>query len=172
MATRPPGTEVTWAKFCRSFRKAQVPDGVVAQKKREFRALHQGNRTVTEYLHEFNRLARYAPEDVRTDAEKQEKFMAGLDDELTNQLISGEYADFERLVDKAIRQEDQRNKMDRKRKAAQFRAHQGSHQRLRFTPGQQGGPTTMIVRQHRPFNLSHPKNPKFINCCLIGNFRN
>ena len=63
MATRPPGTEVTWAEFCRSFRKAQVPDGVVAQKKREFRALHQGNRTVTEYLHEFNRLARYAPED-------------------------------------------------------------------------------------------------------------
>nr|AAX95496.1 Retrotransposon gag protein, putative [Oryza sativa Japonica Group]AAX96716.1 retrotransposon protein, putative, Ty3-gypsy sub-class [Oryza sativa Japonica Group]ABA93039.1 retrotransposon protein, putative, Ty3-gypsy subclass [Oryza sativa Japonica Group] len=95
MATRPPGTEVTWAEFCRSFRKAQVPDGVVAQKKREFRALHQGNRTVTEYLHEFNRLARYAPEDVRTDAEKQEKFLAGLDDELTNQLISGDYADFE-----------------------------------------------------------------------------
>jgi hypothetical protein len=155
MATRPPGTEVTWAEFCRSFRKAQVPDGVVAQKKREFRALHQGNRTVTEYLHEFNRLARYAPEDVRTDAEKQEKFMAGLDDELTNQLISGDYADFERLVDKAIRQEDQRNKMDRKRKAAQFRSNQGNHQRPRFTPGQQGGPTTMIVRQHRPFNSSN-----------------
>nr|CAH65959.1 OSIGBa0113D21.4 [Oryza sativa] len=75
MATRPPGTEVTWAEFCRSFRKAQS-----------------------------YRLARYAPEDVRTDAEKQEKFMAGLDDELTNQLISGDYADFERLVDKAIPQ--------------------------------------------------------------------
>nr|ABA93462.1 retrotransposon protein, putative, Ty3-gypsy subclass [Oryza sativa Japonica Group] len=155
MATRPPGTEVTWAEFCRSFRKAQVPDGVVAQEKREFRALHQGNRTMTEYLHEFNRLARYAPEDVRTDAEKQEKFMAGLDDELTNQLISGDYADFERLVDKAIRQEDQRNKMDRKRKAAQFRAPQGSHQRPRFASGQQGGPTTMIVRQYRPFNPSN-----------------
>nr|AAQ56348.1 putative reverse transcriptase [Oryza sativa Japonica Group] len=69
MATRSPGTEVTWAEFCRSFRNAQVPDGVVAQKKTEFRAIHQGNRTVTEYLPEFNRLARYAPEDVRTDAE-------------------------------------------------------------------------------------------------------
>nr|ABA98317.1 retrotransposon protein, putative, Ty3-gypsy subclass [Oryza sativa Japonica Group] len=97
VATRPPGTEVTWVKFCRSFKKAQVPDGVVAQKKRKFRALNQGNRTVTEYLHEFNRLARYASEDVRTDAEKQEKFLSGLDDELTNQLISGDYADFEKL---------------------------------------------------------------------------
>nr|ABA97824.1 retrotransposon protein, putative, Ty3-gypsy subclass [Oryza sativa Japonica Group] len=68
---------------------------IVAQKKREFRALHQGNRTVSEYLHEFNHLARYAPEDVRTDVEKQEKFLAGLDDELTNQLISRDYANFE-----------------------------------------------------------------------------
>nr|ABA97518.1 retrotransposon protein, putative, Ty3-gypsy subclass [Oryza sativa Japonica Group] len=116
MATRPPGAEVTWAEFCRSFRKAQ---------------------------------------DVRTDAEKHEKFMAGLDDELTNQLISGDYADFERLVDKAICQEDQRNKMDRKRMAAQLRSNQGNQQRPRFTTGQQGGPTTMIVRQHRPFKSSN-----------------
>lgn len=43
---------------------------------------------------------------MRTDAERREKFLAGLDDELTNQLISGDYADFERLVGKAIRQED------------------------------------------------------------------
>ena len=47
MATRPPGTDVTWAEFYRSFKKAQVPDGLVAQKKREFRALNQGSKTVT-----------------------------------------------------------------------------------------------------------------------------
>jgi hypothetical protein len=81
-------------------------------------------------LHEFNRLARYAPEDVRTDAEKQEKFLFGLDDELTNQLISRVYEDFEKLVDKAIRQEEQRNKMDCKRKAAQFRTPPGNNQKL------------------------------------------
>ncbi len=57
-------------------------------------------------MHEFSRLAHYAPENVRTDAERREKFLAGLDNELTNQLISGDYADFERLVGKAIRQED------------------------------------------------------------------
>ncbi len=33
MATRPPGTEVTWAEFYRSFRKVQVPEGVVAQRR-------------------------------------------------------------------------------------------------------------------------------------------
>ncbi len=90
----------------------------MAQRKREFHALQQGTMSVTEYLHEFNRLACYAPEDVRTDAEKQEKFLFGLDDELTYQQISGVYEDFEKLVDQAIRQEEQRNKMDRIRKAA------------------------------------------------------
>nr|XP_015611176.1 uncharacterized protein LOC107278850 [Oryza sativa Japonica Group] len=102
MATRPAATEVTWVEFCRSFRKAQVPEGIVAQNKREFHSLQQGTRTVTEYLHEFNRLARYAPEDVHTDAERQDMFLFGLDDELTNQLISRDYEDFEKLVDKAI----------------------------------------------------------------------
>ncbi|XP_066159624.1 uncharacterized protein [Oryza sativa Japonica Group] len=111
--------------------------------------------SVTEYLHEFNRLARYAPEDVRSDTEKQEKFLFGLDDELTNQLISGVYEDFEKLVDKAIRQEEQRNKMDRKRKAAQISFPQGNNQKPRFMTGQLGGPSTLIVCQHRPY---HPSN--------------
>jgi hypothetical protein len=55
---------------------------------------------------------------VRTDAVRQEKFMFGLNDELTNQVIYGDYTDFEKLFDKLICQEDQRNQMDRKRKGA------------------------------------------------------
>ncbi|XP_066164587.1 uncharacterized protein [Oryza sativa Japonica Group] len=152
MVTRPAGTEVTWIEFCQSFNKAQVPEGIVAQKKREFRSLQQGTRTVIEYLHEFNRLTRYAPEDVRTDAERQEKFLSGLDDELTNQLISQHYEDFQKLVDKAIRQEEQCNKMNRKRKAVQFRTSQGISQKPRLTMGHQGGPSTMIIQQHRPYH--------------------
>nr|AAO37503.1 retrotransposon protein, putative, Ty3-gypsy sub-class [Oryza sativa Japonica Group] len=152
MVTRPAGAEVTWTEFRHSFNKAQVPEGIVAQKKREFRSLQQGTRTVIEYLHEFNLLARYAPEDVRTDAERQEKFLSGLDDELTNQLISRDYEDFEKLVDKAIRQEEHCNKINRKRKAAQFRTPQGKSQKPRFTMGHHGGPSTMIIRQYRPYH--------------------
>ncbi len=131
----------------------------MAQKKREFRSLQQGTRTVIEYLHEFNRLAHYAPEDVRTDAERQEKFLSGLDDELTNQLISKDYEDLEKLVDKAIRQEEQCNKMNRKRKPAQLRTSQGISQKLPFTMGHQGGPSSMIIWQHRPYHPgSYSKN--------------
>uniref|UniRef100_J3KVE0 CCHC-type domain-containing protein n=1 Tax=Oryza brachyantha TaxID=4533 RepID=J3KVE0_ORYBR len=135
------------------FSKSHVPDRIVAQKKREFRDLQQGDMTVTEYLHEFNRLARYAPEDVRTDAERQEKIPEGLGDDLTKQLISRDFADFEKLVDKAICQEDQCNQMDRKRKAEQVNIGKNQKPRLHFV--QQQGSPTLIVRQHRPFSPSN-----------------
>ena len=35
----------------------------------------------------FSKLARYAPDDVATDAAKQEKFLEGLNDELSMQLM-------------------------------------------------------------------------------------
>ena len=53
-------------------------------KKREFRNLRQGNRTVGQYVDAFSR---YAPDDVATDAAKQEKFMEGLNDEMSMQLM-------------------------------------------------------------------------------------
>ena len=52
-------------------------------KKREFRNLCQGNHTMGRYMDEFSKLARYALDDVATDAAKQEKFMEGLNDELS-----------------------------------------------------------------------------------------
>ena len=51
-------------------------------KKKEFCNLRQGNRSVGEYVDEFSKLARYAPDDIATDAAKQEKFLEGLNDEL------------------------------------------------------------------------------------------
>ena len=56
-------------------------------KKREFRNLRQGGRTVGQYVEEFSKLARYAPDDVATDAAKQEMFLEGLNDELSMQLM-------------------------------------------------------------------------------------
>ena len=52
-------------------------------KKREFRNLRQGNRTVAQYVDDFSMLARYAPGDVADDAAKQENFLEGLNDELS-----------------------------------------------------------------------------------------
>ena len=63
-------------------------------KKKEFRSLRQGGRTVAEYVEDFNKLARYAPNDVSTDATMQEKFLEGLNDELGVQLTVATFANY------------------------------------------------------------------------------
>nr|ABA92080.1 retrotransposon protein, putative, Ty3-gypsy subclass [Oryza sativa Japonica Group] len=114
---------ITWLEFTAAFRKTHIPSGVVSLKKREFRSLTQGSRSVTEYLHEFNRLAHYAPE--------------------------------EKLVDKAIRQEDKYNRMEqKKRRIAQFKTQQGNNQKPRLTLGPQSMPqggSSSVVRPQRQF---------------------
>ena len=71
-------------------------------KKREFRNLRQGNRTVGQYVDEFSKLARYAPDDVATDAAKQEKFMERLNYELSMQLMVATFTNYQELVDSAL----------------------------------------------------------------------
>ena len=56
-------------------------------KKHEFCNLRQGGRTVDQYVDDFTKLARYAPDDIATDAAKKEKFLEGLNDELSMQLM-------------------------------------------------------------------------------------
>ena len=71
-------------------------------KKREFRNLRQGGRTVGQYVDDFSKLARYAPDDVATDAAKQEKFLEGLNDELSMQLMVATFNNYHELVDRAL----------------------------------------------------------------------
>ena len=68
-ATYPIDT-VTWDQFQQAFRIAHVSTGAMAMKKREFRNLRQGGRTVGQYVDDFSKLARYAPDDIATDAAK------------------------------------------------------------------------------------------------------
>ena len=68
---------------------------MITLKKKEFRSLRQGNRSVSEYLHKFNQLTRYAPEDVAKDEDRQERFFEGLNDELSVHLISQDFTNFQ-----------------------------------------------------------------------------
>ena len=61
---------VTWDQFQLAFRTAHVLAGAMSLKKREFHNLRQGGRSVAEYVEEFNKLSRYAPGGVATNAAK------------------------------------------------------------------------------------------------------
>ena len=59
--TYPEGTPITWNRFTTAFWGNYIPLGVVEMKIGEFMKLSQGTKTMKEYLHAFNSLARYAP---------------------------------------------------------------------------------------------------------------
>ena len=85
---------VTWDQFQQPFRTTHVSAGAMSMKKREFRNLRQGGRTVGQYVDDFSKLAHYDPDDVATDAAKQEKFLEGLNDELSMQLMMATFNNY------------------------------------------------------------------------------
>ena len=101
----PAGTVTTWIEFQAAFRAHHIPQGLMDQKKKEFRNLTRGKKTVDEYQREFLNLSRYAEDDVSTDMRKQDKFCEGLDPVLKHALSLHEYTDFPTLINKAIQAE-------------------------------------------------------------------
>ena len=65
-----PIANVTWEQFQQEFHTAHISAGAMSMKKHEFHNLRQGNHTVGQYVDEFSKLARYAPDDVARDAAK------------------------------------------------------------------------------------------------------
>lgn len=72
------------------------------RKREEFYAFTQGKLTVDAYSREFGNLARYATEEVSTDAKKQARFRKGLSPELRHDLRLHECTSFQALVNKVI----------------------------------------------------------------------
>src|SRR3954467_6539727 len=103
---RPAGPPTTWNEFCTAFREHHIPKGLMDRKLEEFCNLTQGRRTVDEFSREFNRLARYATEEVSTDAKKKERFRRGLNYGLLRELNLHDFATFQVPVTKSIKAED------------------------------------------------------------------
>ena len=77
-------------------------------------------------MEEFNKLSRYALDDVATDAAKQEKFMEGLNDEMSMQLMVATFNNYQELVDRALMIERKHQQIEsRKRKYGQGKYNSG-----------------------------------------------
>ena len=113
-----PIATITWAQLQAGFHATHVSAGAMSKKKKEFRSLRHGGRTMNAYVEEINNLARYAPNDVNTNAARQEKFLEGLNDELSIQLMVATFNNCQELIDKAIVLEGKFQQVEnRKRKA-------------------------------------------------------
>src|SRR3954466_4372673 len=118
VAMQPNGHVVTWQEFCVAFRGYLILDELMERKKEEFCNLTQGEMTIHEYVREFNRLARYAQDEITTDARKQARFRKGLSPILRHDLNPIEFATFEDLVNRSFRAEHGNEVFEESRKHA------------------------------------------------------
>src|SRR3954462_11995470 len=88
------------------------------RKKEEVCNLTQGEMSIHEYVREFNRLARYAQDEITTDARKQAMFRKGLIPILHHDLNLLEFATFEDLVNRSFRAEHGNEVFEESRKHA------------------------------------------------------
>src|SRR3954462_526520 len=105
VAMQPDGHVVTWQQFRDAFRGYHILDEMMERKKEEFCNLTQGDRSIHEYMTEFNHLARYAQEEISTDARKQARFRKGLNPVIRHDLNLHEFVNFEDLVNRSFRAE-------------------------------------------------------------------
>ena len=68
----------------------------------KFMSLTQGTKTLTEYLHAFNNLSRYAIEFVDTDAKKIASFKRGLSSKLMKTLANNKSPTFNEFISHAL----------------------------------------------------------------------
>ncbi|KAK1606675.1 hypothetical protein QYE76_030348 [Lolium multiflorum] len=99
VAVHPPDKVFTWEEFKKKFRDAHVPESVVELKKREFDELRQNTAPIMQYVRDFNRLSRYAPEDVDTEEKRKKRFMKGMNPYMKMQLRLARTAEFQELID-------------------------------------------------------------------------
>nr|ABA94837.1 retrotransposon protein, putative, Ty3-gypsy subclass [Oryza sativa Japonica Group] len=124
----PEPTNIAWDEFATAFRAAHVPESTIDMKKEEFNRLKQGNSSVNEYLSMFNKLARYAPEEVDTDKKKIRKFLKGIAVGMRLQLLAHDFPTFQHMINKALLLEDARKEATEEYKKRKSN-HQGNSSR-------------------------------------------
>jgi hypothetical protein len=115
--------------------------------------------TVTEYRDRFLQLARYAPDEVANDGDKQERFREGLDDHLEYAFMNHRFDNFNQLVDAALNTECKRREIeDKKRKMAP--AATGSNTRPRYQYPQQQQQHQRQIQQYQQRQQQYPPRPQ------------
>ena len=104
-AMLPAGQITTWRDFTEAFREHHIPRALIDHKREEFCSFTQGKLPVDAYSREFGNLARYATEEVSTDAKKQVRFRKGLNPKLRRDLHLHHCDTFQALVNKDINAE-------------------------------------------------------------------
>nr|XP_051221528.1 uncharacterized protein LOC127339754 [Lolium perenne] len=111
-----PDAIITWDEFQLLFKRHHIPDSIMERKREEFCNLSQGSNTVLVYRDAFLKLARYAGDEVSTDAKKQAMFRKCLNPEIKYAILLVKCNTFEELVNTALQEEYGRAMLEESRK--------------------------------------------------------
>ena len=107
--------EVDWAGFKVLFYEKYFPESTKDKILSQILALQQGNRTVSEYEAEFNRLVKFTPEGIKdNERTKMQKFRDGMNLDLQLDVRGCDVTTLGALVNKAKAMEEVRDKMKAK----------------------------------------------------------
>jgi hypothetical protein len=144
--------DATWAEFETAFRED------------EFQELTQDGRSVSEYVHKFTELARYALDDVSTEVKKMARFLKGLRPELKTILASQDFLSFSHLSNKAMQvergKEEEKGHLKRKFQVL-WAQQQDRHQKTRSFGFPPKGPSFSRPAGPTPSRFSQQSQSSF-----------
>ena len=114
----------------------------------EFMRFRQGTKTLTEYMHAFNNLSRYAPGFVDIEEKKIESFKRGLGMKLMKTMVNSKCTTYNEFISDALTQENQNN----------LHAAAKSHERATEVGAIGSSQSRALVVARPPFQ---PPAPKF-----------
>ncbi|GAB2266492.1 hypothetical protein Dimus_037896 [Dionaea muscipula] len=100
------GEDPTWEDFVMEFERKFYTGHIRAQKKIELVTLKQGMMRIPEYEANFSKLARFAPELLKTDEEQMLHFERGMDSELVVHVRACRCTTLDEMIEQVTRLED------------------------------------------------------------------
>ena len=142
MTRTAPPERITWRFFLDEFKKHYVGRIYLNSMRREFHNLKQRQLSVTEYVREFTRLSKYAPEMLVSEEEKCHKYEDGRSDHIRAHVTGFFHDDFSKIMTCALNVErvkkEESERKDRrpgKKNLGQSSAHQQQSKRFRGPQG-------------------------------------
>ncbi|XP_073141019.1 uncharacterized protein [Henckelia pumila] len=172
---------LTWTEFRRIFYAKYFTEDVRSRMIREFMSLCQGDKTVVEYVRQFEGVCHFVPLISDSPPEKLRQFVEGLKVDIKHDVRMTDVLTYESAVSRALRSEEGRREIQREQQGK--RQFQAGYQRPSSQPpakkqftGLAKGPNTQ-QRPHQqrggaPNAIGYPTCPKCQKMhsgpCLLG----
>ena len=164
MTRTAPPERVIWRFFLDEFKKHYVGHIYLNNMRREFHNLKQRQSSVTEYVREFTRLSKYAPDMLVSEEEKCCKFEDGQSDHIRAHVTRFCHDDFSKITTCALNVEqvkkEENERKDRrqgKKNPGQSSAHQQQSKRFKG-PQDPRQPTAQATGQSNALFLAKISN--------------